>query len=70
MLKPMLLMALALRGRDRSRAQRGDVPARPADVHGAPGVEVEVVAVVPPLGLWGPGVRIAVTGHAVEETAP
>ena len=47
-----------------------DVTARPADVHGAPGVEVQVVAVVPPLGLWRPGVRIAVTGHAVEETAP
>ena len=47
-----------------------DVTARPADVHGAPGVEVEVVAVVPPLGLWGPGVQVDVTGHAVEEVAP
>ena len=51
------------------RFARG-VTARPADVHGAPGVEVEVVAVVPPLGLWGPGVRVDVTGHAVEEAAP
>jgi Flp pilus assembly protein TadG len=47
-----------------------DVTARAADVHGAPGVEVEVVAVVPPLGLWGPGVQVDVTGHAVEEVAP
>jgi alkylation response protein AidB-like acyl-CoA dehydrogenase len=51
------------------RFARG-VTARAADVHGATGVEVEVVAVVPPLGLWGPGVQVAVTGHAVEEVAP
>ena len=31
---------------------------------------VEVVAVVPPLGVWGPGGRVDVTGHAVEEVAP
>ncbi len=47
-----------------------DVTARPASVDGAQGVEVEVTAVVPPLGLWGPGVRLRVTGHAVEEVAP
>jgi hypothetical protein len=29
-----------------------------------------VVAEVPPLGLWGPGVQVDVTGHAVEEVAP
>ena len=44
--------------------------ARPTVVDGAPGVEVEVTAEVPPLGLWGPGVRLHVTGHAVEEVAP
>ncbi len=47
-----------------------DVTARPATVHGAPGVEVEVTAEVPPLGIWGPGMRLDVTGHAVEEVAP
>ncbi|MGZ4745337.1 MAG: TadE/TadG family type IV pilus assembly protein, partial [Oryzihumus sp.] len=31
-----------------------DVSARPVLVAGAPGVEVDVVAEVPPLGLWGP----------------
>jgi Flp pilus assembly protein TadG len=30
-------------------------------------VEVHVVAVVPPLGLWGPGVRLDVVGHGVRE---
>ncbi len=46
------------------------VTARTTTVHGAPGVEVEVTAVVPPLGIWGPGMRLDVTGHAVEEVAP
>ncbi len=46
------------------------VTARPAAVEGAPGVEVEVTAEVPALGLWGPGVRLHVTGHAIEEVAP
>ena len=44
-----------------------DVVARPASVHGAPGVEVAVTADVPPLGVWGPAVRLRVTGHAIEE---
>ena len=26
-------------------------------------------AEVPPLGLWGPGVELSVSGHAVEEVA-
>ena len=66
-------------GADRTRQQiagalaarfaRG-VTAREAAVQGAPGVEVEVTAEVPPLGIWGPGIRLDVTGHAVEETAP
>lgn len=46
------------------------VTARPTTVHGAPGVEVDVTAEVPPLGIWGPGVRLHVSGHAVEEVAP
>ena len=46
------------------------VRARPATVHGAPGVAVDVTAEVPPLGIWGPGVRLHVSGHAVEEMAP
>jgi Flp pilus assembly protein TadG len=46
------------------------VTARPTSVHGARGVEVEVTAEVPPLGIWGPGVHLDVTGHAVEEMAP
>ncbi len=47
-----------------------DVTAVPASVAGAPGVRVRVVAEVPPLGLWGPAVRLVATGHAVEEVAP
>jgi Flp pilus assembly protein TadG len=46
------------------------VTARPAMVSGAPGVEVDVTADVPPLGIWGPAVRLHVSGHAVEEVAP
>ncbi len=34
------------------------------------GFRVDVVAEVPPLGLWGPAVRLSVVGHAVEEVAP
>ena len=37
------------------------------DVRGVPGVRVDVAAEVPPLGLWGPAVRLEVSGHAVEE---
>lgn len=44
-----------------------DVAVTPDMVGGAPGVEVRVVAEVPPLGLWGPAVRLVATGHAVEE---
>jgi Flp pilus assembly protein TadG len=46
------------------------VTARATTVAGAPGVEVDVVAEVPSLGLWGPAVRLRVSGHAVEEVAP
>ena len=41
-----------------------------AEVAGAPGVLVTVRASVPPLGLWGPGLDLEVTGSAVEEVAP
>lgn len=47
-----------------------DVSARQAQVAGAPGVVVTVTATVPPLGLWGPGVPLTVTGSAIEEVAP
>jgi Flp pilus assembly protein TadG len=33
-------------------------------------VRVDVVADVPPLGFWGPAVRLAVSGHAAEESVP
>ncbi len=46
------------------------VTGRSVDLGGRPGVQVDVVAVVPPLGLWGPAVRLHLTGHAVEEVAP
>jgi len=47
-----------------------DVVAVPATVRGAPGVEVRVAAEVPPLGLWGPAVRVTANGHAIEEVPP
>ena len=47
-----------------------DVSARSTTVDGAPGVEVTVRAVVPALGIGGPGVALSVTGHAVEEQPP
>ena len=46
------------------------VTARSATVHGARGVEIAVSAEVPPLGIWGPGIRVVASGHAVEEVAP
>jgi Flp pilus assembly protein TadG len=47
-----------------------DVSARRETVGGVPTVAVTVRADVPPLGLWGPGVHLTVTGHGVQETAP
>jgi Flp pilus assembly protein TadG len=47
-----------------------DISASSTTVDGAPGVEVTVRAVVPALGIGGPGVAIEVTGHAVEEQPP
>ncbi len=46
------------------------VSAREVTTAGGPGVEVDVAAEVPPLGLWGPAVRLEVSGHAVEEQVP
>jgi Flp pilus assembly protein TadG len=46
-----------------------DVSARDTTVDGVPGV-VHVHAVVPALGLWGPGVSVDGDGHAVKEQAP
>ncbi len=43
------------------------VSARPVTIDGVAGVEVQVRAEVPPLGLWGPAVPLQVSGHAVEE---
>ncbi len=51
------------------RFARG-VDARPVDLGGVAAVEVVVRADVPPLGLFGPGVPLRVTGHAVREEAP
>jgi len=47
-----------------------DVTAAAVTVQGAPGVRVDVRAEVPPLGLWGPAVRLEVSGHAIEEVTP
>jgi Flp pilus assembly protein TadG len=47
-----------------------DVTGRDSTVDGVPGVVVHVHAVVPALGLWGPGVSLDVDGHAVKEQAP
>ena len=47
-----------------------DVTAGEETVDGVPTVVVHVRAVVPPLGLWGPGVGLDVAGHGVQEVAP
>ncbi|MET1133267.1 MAG: TadE/TadG family type IV pilus assembly protein [Aeromicrobium sp.] len=47
-----------------------DVSAGPATVDGTVGVQVTVRAVVPALGIGGPGIALEVTGHAVEEQPP
>jgi Flp pilus assembly protein TadG len=66
-------------GIDRARSQitgalaarfATDVTATQVWIHGAPGVRVDVRAEVPPLGLWGPAVRLDVSGHALEEVTP
>jgi Flp pilus assembly protein TadG len=44
-----------------------DIVADEVVIDGAAGVEVRVRAVVPALGIGGPGVELTVTGHAIEE---
>jgi Flp pilus assembly protein TadG len=44
------------------------VTAETVDVDGQPGVLVVVEAHMPPLGLWGPGLKFHVEGHAIKET--
>jgi Flp pilus assembly protein TadG len=39
-------------------------------VDGQPAVEVDVVARVPVLVLWGPTIRVSVSGHAITEILP
>ena len=39
-------------------------------IDGLPGAEVEVRARVPALGLFGPSVPVAVSGHAIREVEP
>ncbi|MDQ6935562.1 MAG: pilus assembly protein [Actinomycetota bacterium] len=46
------------------------ISARQSVLDNVPVVEVRVRAVVPPLGLWGPGIEVDVTGHAIEESLP
>jgi hypothetical protein len=43
------------------------VTAREVLLGGQPAVEIRVIADVPPLGLWGPAVRLDLDGHAIEE---
>jgi len=47
-----------------------DISAGRESVDGVPTVVVTVRAAVPPLGLWGPGVDLTVSGHGIQETAP
>ena len=49
---------------------RDQVTARATQVAGQPGVEVDVVGRVPVLVLWGPTIRISVSGHAITEVLP
>ncbi len=49
---------------------RDRVTARATRVDGQPGVEVDVSARVPVLVLWGPTIRVTVSGHAITEVLP
>lgn len=46
------------------------VAAYETPVDGQPGIEVDVSADVPLLGLWGPTITLHVRGHAVQEVLP
>jgi hypothetical protein len=43
------------------------VTASTTEVDGVPMVEVEVLAEVPVLAVWGPTIEVEVTAHAIEE---
>ncbi|MGY2874056.1 Flp pilus assembly protein TadG [Marmoricola sp. URHA0025 HA25] len=47
-----------------------DVDGTDVTLDGVPTVEIHVHATVPALGLWGPGIQLDVTGHAVREELP
>lgn len=47
-----------------------DIRSEWTTVAGMPGVEVQVRARVPALGLFGPSVPLTVTGHAIREVEP
>ena len=47
-----------------------DVRVERTSVDGYPGIEVRIDASVPALGVFGPGIDLAVEGHAVEERLP
>ncbi|MDQ3628810.1 MAG: pilus assembly protein [Actinomycetota bacterium] len=53
-----------------SESYARDVTARETRIDGVEAVVVEVRAGVPALGLFGPGVRLVVRGHAVREVLP
>lgn len=66
-------------GRERARRLIGgtigseyanDVHVERTAVGGYPGIEVRIEASVPALGVFGPGIDLAVEGHAVEERLP
>lgn len=48
----------------------GEITGADVDIDGVPTVEIRVRATVPALGLWGPGVDLEVSGHAVREAVP
>ncbi len=65
----------AARSREQVRGAIADrfahnISAGTESVDGVPTVVVRIRAEVPPLGLWGPGVDLSVSGHGVQETAP
>lgn len=47
-----------------------EISATTVAVGGVPGIRVTVAAEVPPLGVWGPGIRLEAVGHAVSEELP
>lgn len=64
-----------VRARDQFHGVVGDrfvraVTAQGGERAGVAVVEVRISAAVPPLGLWGPAVRLEVVGHGVRESAP